>query len=91
MIGKIIYYALVIYQFMVIMAVFKSFLLYFSRGDRFSFFISKLQIVDSLTDPYLNIFRKILPPLNGLDFSPMLGLFILQIIESLVKTKLMTN
>lgn len=87
--GKVIYWALAIYQFMIIMAVFKSFLIYFSRGNRFSYFISKLQLVDSFTDPYLNIFRKIIPPLNGLDFSPMVGLFILQIIENLVKTRLL--
>lgn len=87
--GKVIYWALAIYQFMVIMTVFKSFLIYFSRGGKFSFFISKLQLVDPFTDPYLNIFRKMIPPLNGLDFSPMIGLVILQIIENIVKTRLM--
>ncbi|MBM3201230.1 MAG: YggT family protein [Chlamydiae bacterium] len=34
------------------------------------------------TEPYLAIFRKIIPPLGGMvDFSPMLGFFALQFIE----------
>lgn len=34
--------------------------------------------LSQLTDPYLNLFRSIIPPLGGLDFSPMLGFFLLQ-------------
>lgn len=34
------------------------------------------------TDPYLNIFRRILPPLGGvLDLSPILAFFSLRILE----------
>jgi len=89
--GKIIYWALVIYEFLVIIAVFKSFMIYFSRGNRFSYFLTKLSFVDALTDPYLNIFRKLIQPAYGLDFSPMIGLVILQIIEKLVYTNLIIN
>lgn len=33
-------------------------------------------------DPYLNLFRRVLPPLGGvLDLSPVLAFFVLQIIE----------
>lgn len=36
------------------------------------------------TDPYLNIFRKIIPPIGGmLDISPMLAFFVLQFVEKL--------
>ena len=35
--------------------------------------------VRQLTDPYLNIFRNIIPPLMGvMDFTPLLGFVILQ-------------
>jgi YggT family protein len=35
------------------------------------------------TDPYLNIFRRVLPPLGGvLDLSPLLAFFILRILET---------
>jgi YggT family protein len=40
-------------------------------------------ILSQLTDPYLNIFRSIIPPLGGIDFSPMLAIFLLQIVSSL--------
>lgn len=40
--------------------------------------------LSQLTDPYLNLFRSIIPPLGGLDLSPILGIFLLQVVaESL--------
>lgn len=40
------------------------------------------------TDPYLNIFRKLIPPLGMLDLSPIVAFFALQILEYLVKSLL---
>ncbi len=37
-----------------------------------------------ITDPYLNLFRSIIPPLGGMDFSPMLAIIVLQLLGSLV-------
>jgi uncharacterized protein YggT (Ycf19 family) len=35
-----------------------------------------------MTDPYLNLFRGLVPPLLGtIDFTPLLGFFILQFIS----------
>lgn len=40
------------------------------------------RFVSFYTDPYLNFFRKILPPLGGvLDLSPILAFFALRILE----------
>ncbi len=37
------------------------------------------------TDPFLNVFRRILPPLGGvLDLSPLLAFFALKIIQMIV-------
>lgn len=36
--------------------------------------------LSQLTDPYLNIFRSIIPPLGGIDFSPMLAIILLQFV-----------
>lgn len=30
-----------------------------------------------VTDPYLNIFRSFIPPLGGIDFSPILAIIVL--------------
>lgn len=37
-----------------------------------------------VTDLYLNIFRKIIPPIANIDFSPIIALIVLQIIENLL-------
>ncbi|MEP6640535.1 MAG: YggT family protein [Gaiellales bacterium] len=36
--------------------------------------------VDSMTDPYLRWFRRFVPPIGRLDFSPMAALITLQIV-----------
>ena len=33
-----------------------------------------------ITDPYLNIFRSFIPPLGGLDISPILAILVLQLV-----------
>jgi YggT family protein len=38
--------------------------------------------LSQLTDPYLNLFRSIIPPLGGIDFSPMLAILALNLISS---------
>jgi YggT family protein len=38
--------------------------------------------LSQITDPYLNIFRSIIPPFGGIDFSPMLAILLLQVVGS---------
>ncbi len=39
----------------------------------------------SITDPFLNIFRGIIPPIGGmLDISPVLAIILLQLMQGLV-------
>jgi YggT family protein len=41
-----------------------------------------MHFVSRFTDPYLNTFRKLIPPIGGsFDLSPLLGFFALQIGE----------
>ena len=42
-----------------------------------------LSSVSSITDPYLNIFRGLIPPLGGIDLSAILAIFALQILGNL--------
>lgn len=43
-----------------------------------------IKSVREVTDMYLNIFRRIIPPFGGLDFSPIIALIALQIIQVVV-------
>jgi YggT family protein len=41
-----------------------------------------MRFLGRYTDPYLNLFRRLIPPIGGvLDLSPLLGFFALQILE----------
>eukprot|EP00804_Cyclotella_cryptica_P004951 CCRYP_014082-RA/>CCRYP_014082-RA protein AED:0.05 eAED:0.04 QI:0/1/0.66/1/0.5/0.33/3/432/221 len=44
--------------------------------------IGFLQPVYQITDPYLNLFRGIIPPIFGLDFSPILAFVTLNLLQS---------
>lgn len=35
--------------------------------------------IRQFTDPYINIFRGVVPPIGGMDLSPMLGFFLLSL------------
>ena len=48
-----------------------------------------MRFVAFYTNPYLNLFRKIIPPLGSLDLSPILAFFALQILESVIIRLLM--
>lgn len=49
-----------------------------------NWFNPPFSILSQLTDPYLNIFRSIIPPLGGIDFSPMLAIILLQFVANAV-------
>lgn len=40
--------------------------------------------VKDVTDLYLNLFRKIVPPIGGLDFSPIIAVIALQVLNCLI-------
>ncbi|MBD2666319.1 hypothetical protein B6N60_01666 [Richelia sinica FACHB-800] len=40
--------------------------------------------LSQITDPYLNLFRSIIPPLGGMDFSPVLAILALNFLGSLL-------
>jgi YggT family protein len=47
-----------------------------------------LDFVKETTDPYLNLFRRFLPPIGGsgfaLDLSPMVGVIVLFVLQAIV-------
>jgi YggT family protein len=49
---------------------------------------SVVDFIHQVTDPYLNIFRRILPPVGGggfaLDLSPIIAIIVLYIVRAIV-------
>lgn len=42
-----------------------------------------IKAIRIMTDAYLDIFRRFIPPLGGLDFSPIVALLFLSVIQEL--------
>jgi YggT family protein len=43
-----------------------------------------LTFLRDVCEPYLRVFRRILPSVGGLDFSPIIAIILLQVVGSLV-------
>jgi YggT family protein len=47
-----------------------------------------VRFVEETTDPYLNLFRRVIPPLGGrgfaLDLSPIIAIIVLLIVQAIV-------
>jgi YggT family protein len=42
------------------------------------------RVLGSLVEPYLGLFRRVIPPMGGLDFSPIVAIIVLQLVVGLV-------
>lgn len=51
---------------------------------REGFFADVVGAIDTLVSPYVGLFRRFIPPFGGLDFSPILAIVILQLLERLI-------
>lgn len=47
-----------------------------------------MKLMHDITDPYLNFFRAFIPPFGGLDFSPIIALLVLNILQSIMNVLL---
>jgi YggT family protein len=56
-----------------------------------NWFDPPFSILGQLTDPYLNLFRSLIPPIGGIDLSAILAIFLLQIAQSAVPTLLVSG
>jgi uncharacterized protein YggT (Ycf19 family) len=45
---------------------------------------ASVRFVEETTDPYLNVFRRFIPPLGPFDLSPILAIVVLAIVQGLV-------
>ena len=49
-----------------------------------NWYAQPFSVLGQLTDPYLNLFRSIIPPLGGIDISPILAILLLQFVSQLL-------
>lgn len=40
------------------------------------------EVLDRLVSPYINLFRRYIPPFGGIDCSPMVALIVLEIVRN---------
>lgn len=49
-----------------------------------------IRFVYEVTDPYLGVFRRFIPPLGAVDFSPIAAFFVLQLLWKIVNSVLVS-
>lgn len=47
-----------------------------------------IKLIKTITDAYLDFFRLFIPPIGGLDFSPIVAIIVLQILQVSVTSAL---
>jgi YggT family protein len=84
-IANFVYALLVVYTILIIAYIFTS--MYFNVGGRIPYSRWSRAILDFLrdvTEPYLAIFRRFIPPFGPLDLSPMIATIVLWLVGSIV-------
>lgn len=74
-----------LYYWVIIIAVIVSWLLAFGIINRWNPTArSILNILDALTEPLFRQIRRIIPPLGGLDLSPLIALLLIYFLQNLL-------
>jgi YggT family protein len=80
-----VYAVFVVYTLLIIAYILSS--LFFAFGGRvpYSRWVNAvLSFLRDVCEPYLSIFRRFIPPLGPLDLSPVIAIFLLQLVGRLV-------
>ena len=72
-------------QIYVVLLIIRILLTWFPNID---FYSQPFAALSQITDPYLNLFRSIIPPLGGIDLSPMLAILVLKLVGGLIGSTL---
>ena len=67
--------------FYMVLIVIRVLLTWFPNVDWYS---QPFAALSQITDPYLNLFRSIIPPVGGIDFSSILAIILLQVVAGLI-------
>ncbi len=77
-ITQVLFTTITLYNYLLIIRIL---LTWFPNLDTTNPIISSLI---TITDPYLNVFRGVIPPIGGLDLSPILAFISLSLIKELI-------
>jgi len=84
-ISWLIYTALNVYMWIVLIYIIMNLLIHFNIINRYQPFVQQLNAaLARLTEPALSRIRKILPPIGGLDLSPLILVIALQFLQRVV-------
>ena len=79
-IGYVVYRLLNFYEMLIFVQVLLSW--FVSSGNRFV--VDVYGALSMLVDPFVNLFRRFIPPIAGLDWSPFIAILVLQLVQRLV-------
>lgn len=68
-------------QIVILLIIIRAFMSFFPRIDRYH---PVVRFLDSVVDPILRPFQRMMPPMAGLDFSPIMAILTLQVVEWLL-------
>jgi YggT family protein len=84
-VADFVYALLVVYTILIIAYIFTS--MYFNVGGRIPYSRWSRSVLDFLRDvsePYLSLFRRFIPPVGPLDLSPMVATIVLWIVGGII-------
>ncbi|NLE44334.1 MAG: YggT family protein [Chloroflexi bacterium] len=55
-----------------------------------SYYHPVMRFLIEITEPLLGPLRRVIPPIGGLDFSPMVALIIIWVVEQVIRMMLLT-
>jgi YggT family protein len=81
----VLYYILQFYMWIVIAAVIMSWLRAFNVVNMYNQFVRMVvRFLDALTDPVFRFVRRFLPPLGGIDLSPIVIFLVIIVLQEFV-------
>ena len=79
-IGYVVYRLLNFYEMLIFVQVLLSW--FVSSGNKFV--VDVYGALSTLVDPFVNLFRRFIPPFAGLDWAPFIAILVLQLVQRLV-------
>ncbi len=70
-----------IFYFYFILIILRIFLTWIPSIDWFK---QPFKSIREVTDMYLDVFRRFIPPYGGLDFSPIIAIIVLQLLQTVI-------